>query len=196
MTPRKRQPVATDAERLRRIEAVRERAGSTPGGDTGRDHEVLAERARSLARPAAAPPPADALAVVSVRIAKESYGIEASDVLEVMSLSAFARLPGAMPPLFAVTAWRGDLLLLLDIRRALGLSSTALNDLRHVVVLEAGPQPVGILVDEVIGMTTIRTGDVRPLGTGAARELVRGVTSDALIVLETSAISRISDLRR
>ena len=196
MTRRETKRLSSQDDRRRRLEAVRDREGARLRGDENRDRAVLEERARSLARPASAPPPSDALAVVSVRIAKESYGIEAAHVLEVVSLVEFARLPGAALPVFAVMAWRGDLLLLLDIRRALGLSSTALNDLRHVVVLEAGPEPVGILVDEVIGMTTIRTADVRPLGTGGARELVRGVTSDALIVLETSALSRISDLRR
>ena len=130
-----------------------------------------------------------------MRIAAERYAAEAAHVREVFRLAEFAPLPGAEPPVFGVTAWRGDLLLLLDIRRALGLSATALNDLRHVVVLDAGARSVGILVDEVVGLATIHATDVRQTTgrNGAAREVVRGVTSDALIVLEPIALLRVLD---
>jgi hypothetical protein len=52
-----------------------------------------------------------------------------------------------------------------------------------------------MLVDEVVGMEVVRQADVRPTAgrNGAARELVRGATSDALIVLETSALLRALD---
>ncbi|HUQ46388.1 MAG TPA: chemotaxis protein CheW [Gemmatimonadaceae bacterium] len=185
---------------LQRMELLRERAaGSAVASDatsTGEgDRAVLADRARALAQPDSPPLPTDAFAVVCVRMGREQYGFEAAHVLEVVALAELAPLPGAQLPVFAVTAWRGELLLLLDIRRALGLSATALNDLRHVVVLEGPGSPVGILVDEVLGMTTLGSSEVRELGSrrGAAREFVRGVTSDALIVLETSALWRMSE---
>lgn len=156
---------------------------------------VLETRARALARPLAEAPSPDAMAVVSVRLAREHYAFEAAHVLEVMPLAELTPLPGAEPPVFAVTTWRGELLLLLDIRPSLGLSAAALNDLRHVVVLDGGTTPVGILVDEVLEMATIRRASVRPLGLpgGAARDLVRGVTDDALIVLDSGALTRTTD---
>lgn len=165
------------------------------GGEPATAGDVLEARARALAVPAGAPAPADAFTVITARIARESYGFEAAHVREVIRLAEFAALPGAEPPLFAVTAWRGDLLPLLDIRRSLGLSPTALNDLRHVLVLGGGSAPLGVLVDEVIGMASVREADVRPIREGdhAAHELVRGVTSDALVVLATSALARILD---
>ena len=175
----------------------------TPGGEDGAvswagsddARTVLEARARALARPAHADVANDAIDVVCVQIAKQRYALEAAQVREVFRLADFAQLPGAQPPVFGVTVWRGDLLLLLDVRRALGLSSTALNDLRHVVVLEGKTAPVAILVDEVQGMATIRATDVRPTTgrNGAAREFVRGVTSDGVIVLETHALLRVPD---
>jgi purine-binding chemotaxis protein CheW len=156
---------------------------------------VLESRARALAVPIDAHATVDAIEVVCVQIAKQRYALEAAQVREVFRLADLAQLPGAQPPVFGVTVWRGDLLLLLDLRRALGLSSTALNDLRHVVVLGGRTTPVAILVDEVEGMQTIRATDVRPTTgrNGAAREFVRGVTSEALIVLETNALLRVLD---
>jgi purine-binding chemotaxis protein CheW len=181
-----------DARRLR-LEALRRHDDEAVVRALERSTVELEKRARELARPLAAPSTERLLGLVTVRIASERCGVDAAQVREVVALSDFAPLPGAQPPLFGVTAWRGELLLLLDIRRPLGLSSTALNDLRHVVVLGGNGTPVGMLVDEVLGMTTLRADDVRPMrgAEGVAHEIVRGVTSDALVVLETTALMRV-----
>lgn len=178
-----------------RIDQLATRAADTEAHRHARVRAVLEERARTLSSPAAPPPPADAFAVITVHIAKERYAVEAALVREVIRLGEFAALPGAEPPLFALTAWRGELLPLLDVRRALGLSPTALNDLRHVVVLAGGSTPVGVMVDEVIGMASVRNAEVRPVGgdRGPTSALVRGVTADALIVLATDALARALD---
>jgi purine-binding chemotaxis protein CheW len=164
-------------------------------GESDAMQAVLESRARALAVPVGAHATGDALEVVCVQIAKQRYALEAAEVREVFRLADLAQLPGAQPPVFGVTVWRGDLLLLLDLRRALGLSSTALNDLRHVVVLAGKTASVAILVDEIEGMQIIRATDVRPTtgSTSAVREFVRGVTSDALIVLDTKALLRVLD---
>lgn len=179
------------------------RGDGVPGAGAGDDvlhlhadaESVLALRAQALKVPVQPDPLADAIEVVRMQIAKSHYAVEGADVREVFRLADYAPLPGAELPVFGVTVWRGDLLLLLDLRRGLGLSSNALNDLRHVVVIDGKATCVGILVDEVLGMTTIRATDIRPTagGSGAARKFVRGVTSDALIVLETNALLRVLD---
>jgi purine-binding chemotaxis protein CheW len=177
------------AERLR---LLRERSDAAASRTSERDAAVLAERARLLARPAVAPDARDATEAIVVRLAKELYAIEASAVLEAVALSELAPLPGAQPPVFAVTVWRGDLLLLLDVRRSLGLSAAALSDLRYVVVLAGEEGPVGILVDEVVGVRSLSLADVRPLASETPSDVVRGVTADAIVVLEPSALTRLS----
>lgn len=175
----------------RRLAALHQRAAVFEASAHDRVAGVLEERARRLARPASPPPPPDTFDVVVVRLGREQYGVEALHVREVIRLTTFAALPGAEAPVFGVTTWRGELLPLLDVRDRLGLVSTALNDLRHVVVLGGSRAAVGMLVDGVLGMVSLRATDVRPMQrrSGASHDLVRGVTSDALVVLETSALT-------
>jgi purine-binding chemotaxis protein CheW len=189
---RREEEMSPASERQRRLEALAQRAEALAADHESRRAEVLAERARVLARPTAPPPPADLLTLVSVRIAGERFGLEAVHVREVCRLTHFSPLPGSAPPVFGVTVWRGELLLLLDIRRAVGFSGAALNDLRHVVVLQGPTAPLGVLVDEVLDIAMVRSEDVRPMEDGGRMrgDLVRGVTSDALVVLETTALMR------
>lgn len=149
---------------------------------------VLEERARLLARPAAAPAPDDLLSLVTFRLAGEMYGVDTAGVREVFRLTDLALLPGAEPPATALTAWRGELLMLLDLRQVLGLSERALNDLRQVVVIDTSAGVAGLLADEVIGTAQVRAGEIDGQTVGrASGPYVRGVSPDAIIVLDSRA---------
>ncbi len=153
-------------------------------------HAVLAERARALARVEA--PPADGrVPMVLFQLAGERYAIDASCVREVFRLTELALLPGAAPPLVAGPVRRGDLLMVLDLRRGLGLPADALDDLRLVLVLERPGAAVGVLADEVLGIVSLRPRDVdRSADARTRNQYVHGVTHDAVAVLEASALLR------
>lgn len=172
-------------ERLDRV-----RAGLASAGERTPDEEraILVARARALAEPKHGSVPDDAEPMVVVRIGEERFAIPAADVGEAVRLSAVAVLPGAAPPLVAVTVHRGDLLMLLDIRRARGASVPSLEGAMAVVV-QSGAGRVGVLVDAVIGVELVAAADVHPR-RGEPRAHVRGVTADAVTVLETNALSR------
>jgi purine-binding chemotaxis protein CheW len=91
---------------------------------------------------------------------------------------------------FGVTAWRGELLTILDLRAALGLSITALNDLSWVIVLGEDRPAFGILADAVRELVNLPAFAVRepPEGIAAQREYLRGVTPDAVLVLEATKL--------
>jgi purine-binding chemotaxis protein CheW len=151
---------------------------------------VLEERARLLARPAAPPLAGDTLEVVTFALANETYAVESRYVLAVFRLTDLSPLPGAEPPVFGVTVWRGELLTILDLRAALGLSVTALNDLSRVIVLGEERPAFGILADAARELVTLPASDVRepPEGVAAKREYLRGVTPDAMLVLEATKL--------
>jgi purine-binding chemotaxis protein CheW len=153
------------------------------------DGEILKERAAALARPVAAPP-RDTIELVTFQLTKETYGIESRCVVEVFPLTGLARLPGAKPPLFGVTAWRGEILSVLDIRPVLGVAANALNDLTRVIVLGDLRSAFGILADAVGEVISVPTAEIREPapGVAAARQYVRGVTSQALLVLATEEL--------
>lgn len=128
---------------------------------------------------------------ITFTLGGEHYAIESRYTFEVFRLSEFARLPSANGMLFGVAVWRGDLLTILDVRYALGLRTTALHDLTRVIVLGETHAAFGILADRVHEMRTIEDQDIEPMppgiadgNNGAGRAYVRGITKDAIIVLD------------
>lgn len=170
----------------RRVEAAgRALAGGT-GASPEQARQVLEERARALARPVAPPPAGDMLELMTFALANEVYAVESRYVAAVFRLTDLSPLPGAKPPMFGVTAWQGELLTILDLRAALGLSLAALNDLSRVIVLGKDRPAFGILADAARELVTLPAWEVRdpPDWVAAQREFLRGVTADAVLVLD------------
>jgi len=151
---------------------------------------VLEERARVLARPLATPASGERLEVVTLALAGERYAVESRHVVEVFKLRDLALLPGAEPPVFGATAWRGGLLTVLDLRPVLGLPAAALDDLGHVVVLGGERPAFGILADAVHDAVSLAASAVRepPEGVAVKREFLRGVAYGALLVLDAEKL--------
>lgn len=179
------------AEIRQRVEA----AGRAVAGETAaspeRARQVLEERARALARPAA-PPSGETLELITFTLANETHAVESRYVVAVFRLTDLSPLPGAEPPVFGVTAWRGELLTILDLRAALGLSVAALNDLSRVIVLGEERPVFGILADAARELVTLPASAVRdpPEGVAANREYLRGVTAEAVLVLDAKELLR------
>lgn len=154
---------------------------------------LLEERARVLARPVGRGPGGGTVEAVSFVLADERYAIESRFVVEVFPLADLALLPGAKAPVLGVTGWRGGLLTVLDLRPLLGISTTALNDLGRVIVIGEARAAFGILVDSVREIVSLRECDVRapPDGVAVRRDYVRGVTGDALVVLDGGRLLRL-----
>lgn len=188
MAPRRTTPGGpVDWQEIRRrVEA----AGRAVAGETAaspeRVREILEDRARALARPAALPSSGAAIEAITFTLANETYAVESRHVFEVFRLEDLSPLPGAKPPVFAVTAWRGDLLTILDLRTVLGLAVTTLNDLSRVIVLGAERPAFGILADTVQQLMTIATAAVQlvPEDRGRKWDFLRGMTPGAVLVLD------------
>src|SRR6266542_408905 len=168
----------------RAIAATEEAAHVTPE----RARVLMDERARVLARPVEQTT-ADGLQleVVVFRLGDERYGIEARHVREVARLTDLTPVPGGPDFLAGVTTLRGQILALIDLRPFLGVSSRGLTDLSWVLVLGDNRDEFGVLADaatEVVALPPERVSEPSgPIG-GIARTYVRGVTDDALIVLD------------
>lgn len=174
------------ADIRRRVEAADRRLLEATEVSSERARDVLEERARALARPVVAPPAGEMVELITFALAREMYAIESRFVLEVFRLRELSPLPGAEPPVFGVTARRGELLTILDLRGPLGLPVTGLNDLGWVIALGEEGAAFGVLADGVQEIITLAAADVRPPpeGVAAKREYLRGITNKAVLVLE------------
>ena len=155
---------------------------------------VMEERARALARVPAAPEAgAGVFEVVVFSLANERYGIEAKHVREVVRLTDYTPLPGAPSFLVGVTNLRGLVLAIVDMRKFFGVAVRGVSDLSRIVVLGNERIEFGILADAVHEVALLSADQVKePPETvaGVAREYLRGVTGDALLLLDGAALLR------
>jgi purine-binding chemotaxis protein CheW len=199
MRSRQRPVEAADWEKIRSRLA---RAVATSEGTVRlspqRAWEVLEERARALARvPAAVAGAAEGIEVVTFALAGEEYAVPTRCVREVVRTADYTPLPGAPPFLLGVLNLRGDILALVDLCALLGLPGGGPADRAHILVLGEDRPEFGVLADAAHEVRTLLPGEVLPLPdsvSAAARPFLRGVTREALILLDGAALLKDSRL--
>jgi purine-binding chemotaxis protein CheW len=176
-------------ERLAQLAAAAEESMRLSGQ---RAQDVLEKRARELARvPAAAPLASEVLEVVTFNLGDEHYAIETRHVRGVVRLGEWTPVPGAPEFLVGVINLRGEVLALFDLRPLFGMSKGSATEQSRVVVLGGERVEFGLLVDSAHEVRTLRTSEVltapgTPAGQGP--DHLRGVTRDALIVLDGAVL--------
>jgi purine-binding chemotaxis protein CheW len=159
---------------------------------------IMDERARLLARvPAAKPRAAEMLEIATFKLADERYAVEARHVREVLRSGELTPVPGAPEFLVGLVNLRGEILAVVDLRRFLGLGGAELTDRSRIIVLGHQRAEFGVLADEVHEVTTVPIDEVfAPVGSvaGIGREFLRGVTKDALIILDGARLLKESGL--
>lgn len=157
------------------------------------ERALLERRAAALARRAERAVRTDTMEVVVFRLARERYAIDLRCLMQIFPLRDLALLPGARPPLVGLTPWRGVLLRMIDLGTALGRSHTGIADRGRVLVIgHEDRADFGILIDAVEDVVVLPESEIRALpGTVEDRTaFLRGVTSEAVLVLDTQELIR------
>ncbi|WP_435011474.1 chemotaxis protein CheW [Tundrisphaera lichenicola] len=173
----------------RAAEATRHSLGPTPE----QAKALMDERARALARvPIRSPEPSEILEVAAFTLAGERYAIETRYVTKVLRLTDFTPVPGTPEFLGGVLNLRGEILALIDLRSFFGIPSVGLTDLSRIIVLGLERNEFGIMADDVQEVLTLPVHEVleapASLPGGGGRAPLIGVTADARIVLDGSAL--------
>ena len=178
----------------RRLDNAQTALDSPASIDTDSIKTMLAKRAAKLAEPVVREEETGSVDLINFRLGRESCAIEATIVLNVFRLAGLARLPGAAVPVYGVTLWRGEIMTVLDLRPALGLSTVALSDLGRVIVVGRDRAAFGFLVDSVSGVRKTLLAEIHPSSgkSGSHEGLVRGITSDAVLVLHSEQLLRLA----
>lgn len=181
-----RGPVDGDA-----IRAELARASTETARTPERAKAIMDARARKLARRPEAPATGEQLELAVLQLAGERYAIELRWIREVARLTDHTPVPGTPDYIVGLTNLRGEIVAVVDLRRLFRLATPGLSDLSRLVVLGEARGELGVLVDSAHGTTTISATDVlaAPAGVaGNAGPCVRGVTRDAMIVLDGQAL--------
>ena len=151
---------------------------------------VLNERARRLAQPAERDDDAGTtLEVITFALGDERYALESLYVREVVPLAGFTRIPGAPELVVGLINFRGESLAIFDLRKLLRVEMRPISDQSRVIVLGGQRVEFGIVADEVYVVTTLSADAVLdPAGFQDGKEFCRGVTNDAVILLDGAAL--------
>jgi purine-binding chemotaxis protein CheW len=155
---------------------------------------ILRERARQLAQPLAgvgelnATGPS-AASVLVAKLGNERASLPLDHIIEVYRAVALTPIPGARTPVVGVIAWRGRVLTVLDIAHSRS-GPIAITDTTRIIVIGKRTATFGIFADEVDDVEDLNTQEAVPVEdiSPARREFVRGVTSNALVVLDADAL--------
>jgi purine-binding chemotaxis protein CheW len=180
------------SESHERLAAIERRIAQSWSPDAEECARVLEARALVLARePVQRKATAKRLDVVEFLLAQERYGIATSCVREVLPLVELTPLPGVPPFVLGITNVRGQIVSVLDLKRFFDLPEKGLINQNQLIVVRSGEMELGILADEVLGVTSIDLEELQPplpTMTGIRAEYLRGLTAERLAVLEIEKI--------
>lgn len=125
---------------------------------------------------------------VTFYLDSEKYGIKVMQVQEVLRLTEIAPVPGAPHYVLGIINLRGNVVTVLDSRKRFGLSDKDADDSTRIVIIEAGDQVVGILVDSVAEVVDLKSSDIETapnVGTDESSKYIQGVSSqgEELLIL-------------
>jgi len=174
---------------LARASAAIDAAGAL---STEQARAVLDARASALSRPPTAGRDAsETLEVVRFVLGRERYAIEARYVRAILRSTDVAPIPGMPDFVAGITHLRGEILAVVDLRRFFGISEGGITDLGKLIVVGGDHAEFGILADSVQEVLTLRRDRILPAPAttgGEGREHVRGITDEAVTVLDGAVL--------
>lgn len=116
--------------------------------------------------------------VVSFRLGGEEYGVDISQVQEIIRLVEITHVPRAPRFMEGVINLRGQLIPIIDLRTRFGMPRIDATKSTRIVVTEIGNKRVGIVVDSVSEVLNIPMENVEPapdMVAGVGTEYIQGV---------------------
>ena len=106
-----------------------------------------------------------AMQVVAFKLRDEEYGVNIFQVQEINDMSDITRVPFAASFIKGVINQRGSVMPVIDLKKRLGIEETPYTKSARIVTVIVGDLQVGMLVDAVTEVLTIRSKLVDPKKT-------------------------------
>jgi len=117
---------------------------------------------------------------VTFRLGDETYAINVMQVQEVLRMTEIAPVPGAPDFVLGIINLRGNVVTVIDARARIALPSKEFDDDTRIVIIEAGTQVVGIVVDSVAEVMYVKESEVEAapaVGNDESSKYIQGVVS-------------------
>jgi len=125
---------------------------------------------------------------VTFRLENETYGVNVMQVQEVLRMTEIAPVPGAPSYVLGIINLRGNVVTVMDTRSRFGLPAQETDDASRIVIIEAGDQVVGILVDSVAEVVYLKQSEIElapNVGNEESSRYIQGVANrdEGLLIL-------------
>lgn len=158
--------------------------------DPVRVAELLRARAVSLAERRGQGAAAPTVRVLSFWLGEEHCALEITTVAEVQPYLRCTPVPGQAPDLLGVVNLRGRIRPVLDLGGLMGSKGSGSGG-GYVLFLRTAQGEIGVRVDRVDAVLTIRLDDLTDAGRGSgqlASRFAQGITGNSLILLDAEAV--------
>ena len=114
---------------------------------------------------------------LAFRVAHEAYALPLASVREILKLGAITEVPRAPKDVLGVVSVRGRVTTVLDLRKRLRMPAAESTKHARVLLVDAGPEVLGLLVDEVLQVYRLRDEEIEVAGVtqGDLSEHVLGI---------------------
>jgi len=134
------------------------------------------------------------LQAITFQIGREIYGIDVHQIKEIMKIRDYVRVPNAPHFVEGVINLRGQITPIVDLRKIFGMEHKSVDENSRIIMVEVGPDVVGLIVDSVVGVVTVPSREiirVPSLTKSVSNEFVSGiirVDSHLIIVIEVKRL--------
>ncbi len=156
-----------------------------------RARQILDQRALELAVPLEAEADeTDSIEILTFRMGGELYALETTFILELTRVAFLTKVPDCPAFMLGITNLRGEVLAIVDLCALFESANSPCPD-PWMLVLGVDQVEFGIVIDEAVDVCSINTRDIFPLPvsvSGVQHDLLRGVTEDAMLVMDGAAL--------
>jgi len=140
------------------------------------------------------------LQLVVFKLGEEEYGVEITQVQEIIRVMETTRVPKAPTFIKGVINLRGKVIPVIELKKRFGLTECNIDDQTRIIVVEVQDYTVGMIVDcvsEVLRLSSESIEPTPPVFSNLSDEYIRGVgklENRLLILLDLDKILSISEM--
>lgn len=131
---------------------------------------------------------------VTFHLAEEKYGINVMLVREVLKNTEIAPVPGSPRFVLGIINLRGNVVTVVDTRTRFGLPRKEEDDASRIVVIEMGEHVIGMMVDSVAEVVTLRESEIEfapNVGNDESAKYIQGVSNQGEELLILVALDKL-----
>ncbi len=163
-------------------------AHEAQGAQKARASEPSIEAQIAAGKAIAANAGRDEMQLVVFRLGKEEFGVDITQVREIIKLTTITRVPNAPEFIEGVINLRGQITAVMDLRKRLGIEANANNGDTRIIVVELPGTTLGMIVDNVSEVLRLGAKDIdaaSAITSEVGSEYIRGIgkLKDRLLIL-------------